>query len=627
MIKIIGAALNQWDTGRSVSVTNIEADHVHFANKGDTKAVIMELVDSQSKIPDYLLTTGKQLCVYAVIDGATVESNVFSVNHRERPENYVYEDDRRNYIYELIQSAEEATAEAERVAKELTEARENGEFDGPKGDTGPQGERGPQGIQGVQGPRGIQGEKGDPGEDGEGVRTDAGGVIFNDYENNSADAKHASAFGTESKASGEASIAFGMKKDRSGAPELDDPAFQESDWRYNEAIGDASVAGGMGAVAYARASKSLGYRTQTGYPPNEHEAAKRPEAVVMMHEQGYPLWPADNEGQGAVAIGADTAALGKQSLSTGTRSKAFGNSSRAGGSDCVANADSSVAEGIESETLTVVGEYGGIGSIAQGYRCKTSGFAAIAQGQENEATTGAAVAQGWGTKARGVASSTGGRQTVANGYGSKAEGVCNVANGFGQFVIGTCNLIDETQPNPQLAWTNQDAQRGKYIFVVGNGYETARSNAHTIDWSGNAWYQGNIVLAGKPYSPIGDVTLSSAAWITSDNRPVTALNVHSIIVEGGLCIEDTDLGIQLAGGFMNSRIQITGGHTPLLLNGGSVGYANVVNIAGGIKPINGVFLTSPNGKVWQITVDDNGQLHTNSNEYGPHTTELDNEEE
>lgn len=119
MIEIIGTELNQWDTGRSVRVTGTEASHVHLANQGDSKAVIMELADSLALIPNYLLQTGKQLCVYAVADGVTIESKVFYVKKRERPENYVYEDDQRNYIYELIESAEQATLEAQRVAEGL----------------------------------------------------------------------------------------------------------------------------------------------------------------------------------------------------------------------------------------------------------------------------------------------------------------------------------------------------------------------------------------------------------------------------------------------------------------------------------------------------------------------------
>lgn len=137
MIEIIGTALNQWDVGRSVKVT--DASHVHFANQGDSKAVIMELVDSQALIPDYLLQTGKQLCVYAVANGVTIESKMFSVKNRERPENYVYEEDQRNYIYTLITDAQEATNAANQAAKDILEAKERGDFNGPKGEPGKNG--------------------------------------------------------------------------------------------------------------------------------------------------------------------------------------------------------------------------------------------------------------------------------------------------------------------------------------------------------------------------------------------------------------------------------------------------------------------------------------------------------
>ena len=160
MIQLNGGDLYQWDTGRSVKVSGEGVIEVHIANKGDSKAPKLPLVDGETKIPDYLLQTGKQLCVYAVADGVTVEMKMFSVRKRERPENYVYEDDQRNYIYELIRSAEKATAEAERVAEDLRTAKENGKFNGP------QGEQGPQGIQGEQGPQGPQGEKGEQGEQG-----------------------------------------------------------------------------------------------------------------------------------------------------------------------------------------------------------------------------------------------------------------------------------------------------------------------------------------------------------------------------------------------------------------------------------------------------------------------------
>ena len=122
MIEIIGTELNQWDTGRSVKVTGTEVSHVHFANQGDSKAVIMELANSQALVPDYLLQTGKQLCVYAVANGVTIERKMFSVKKRERPENYVYDEDQRNFIYALITDAQEAAESANQAAQNASES-------------------------------------------------------------------------------------------------------------------------------------------------------------------------------------------------------------------------------------------------------------------------------------------------------------------------------------------------------------------------------------------------------------------------------------------------------------------------------------------------------------------------
>ena len=122
MIELVGNALYQWDTGRRVQITGVEADEVHLANQGDSKAPIMDIADSQAKIPDYLLQTGKALCAYAVKDGITVESRTFHVHKRERPENYIYEDDQRNYIYALITNAEAAIEDANKAAASANQA-------------------------------------------------------------------------------------------------------------------------------------------------------------------------------------------------------------------------------------------------------------------------------------------------------------------------------------------------------------------------------------------------------------------------------------------------------------------------------------------------------------------------
>ena len=125
MIQIVGTQLSQWDVGRSVSIANSGATHIHFANQGDSKAVIMEIEGGSAKIPDYLLQTGKQVIAYAVLDGVTLESKSFPVRKRERPENYIYEEDRRNYIYELIANAENATESASMAAMAANIAADN----------------------------------------------------------------------------------------------------------------------------------------------------------------------------------------------------------------------------------------------------------------------------------------------------------------------------------------------------------------------------------------------------------------------------------------------------------------------------------------------------------------------
>ena len=133
MIKIVGPQLTQWDTGRQV-IADILVDsgviapnvaHVHFANQGDARAVIMDIENGQAKIPDYLLQTGKSLCVYSVLDGVTQVSKTFHVTKSERPENYVYEEDQRNYIYELITGAENAIQSANVAGFDAAKAATN----------------------------------------------------------------------------------------------------------------------------------------------------------------------------------------------------------------------------------------------------------------------------------------------------------------------------------------------------------------------------------------------------------------------------------------------------------------------------------------------------------------------
>lgn len=82
-----------------------------------------------------------------------------------------------------------------------------------------------------------------------------------------------------------------------------------------------------------------------------------------------------------------------------------------------------------------------------------------------------AFAEGSATFARGTASHVEGTGTTANGRSQHVQGEYNISNG---------NVLGQT--------------RGTYAHIVGNGTSTKSSNAHTLDWSGNAWFAGDVYV-------------------------------------------------------------------------------------------------------------------------------------
>ena len=79
-----------------------------------------------------------------------------------------------------------------------------------------------------------------------------------------------------------------------------------------------------------------------------------------------------------------------------------------------------------------------------------------------------------------------GSNTTASGYYSHAEGYWTIAQGFSQHVQGRYNIPqgDSKIPRPS-----------DYLHIVGNGSsDTSRSNCHTLDRSGNAWFAGDVYV-------------------------------------------------------------------------------------------------------------------------------------
>lgn len=106
-----------------------------------------------------------------------------------------------------------------------------------------------------------------------------------------------------------------------------------------------------------------------------------------------------------------------------------------------------------------------------------SGSVAINMGTANGENS---FASGFGT-AEGELSHAEGSYTNAKAWTSHAEGYGTIANCNSQHVQGRLNIVDE---------------ENKYAHIVGNGSGNNKSNAHTLDWDGNAWFAGNLYVGG-----------------------------------------------------------------------------------------------------------------------------------
>ena len=140
------------------------------------------------------------------------------------------------------------------------------------------------------------------------------------------------------------------------------------------------------------------------------------------------------------------------------------------------NRKANTTEGSNSATLGSSNEASGAMSMSFGYSNKASG-------SYSTALCG-------GTKATGNYSFAEGDTTEASGDSSHSSGRNTIANHFCQNVFGAYNVADTS--------TAQSNQRGNYVEIVGNGTGVnARSNARTLDWSGNEVLAGDLTVLGS----------------------------------------------------------------------------------------------------------------------------------
>ncbi len=121
---------------------------------------------------------------------------------------------------------------------------------------------------------------------------------------------------------------------------------------------------------------------------------------------------------------------------------------------------------------------GGQASHAEGRWTITTGTGSHAEGVNSITSGTGAHAEGVSTYAKGTGAHAEGQQARAEANGAHAEGVSTQASGPAQHVEGKYNI-----------------ESADLAHIIGNGTSgSARSNAHTLDWDGNAWYAGDVYV-------------------------------------------------------------------------------------------------------------------------------------
>lgn len=132
--------------------------------------------------------------------------------------------------------------------------------------------------------------------------------------------------------------------------------------------------------------------------------------------------------------------------------------------------------------------------------------------------------------ASGAESHASGYQTKASGDRSYTEGVGTIAAKQSQHAQGRYNLEDTETDSVNTVL-------GRYAHIVGNGKNNAdRSNAHTLDWSGNAWFSGDVYVGGL------SIDDKSAQKLVTEKRLNEVFGNIEATLDSIIAIQDSILG-------------------------------------------------------------------------------------
>lgn len=194
------------------------------------------------------------------------------------------------------------------------------------------------------------------------------------------------------------------------------------------------------------------------------------------------------EGQGTVATGMNAHAEGTNTLAQQKNAHTEGSGTQASAENAHAEGNGAIASGTSSHAEGIGTTASGSNSHAEGQNTTASANTAHAEGGNAVASGAQSHAEGWNCIASYYSCHAEGTGTTANTQSAHSEGYGTVARGLAQHAGGYYNVVDTTA-------TEGTAERGTYLRIVGNAANSSsRSNAYTLDWSGNGWFSGNVYV-------------------------------------------------------------------------------------------------------------------------------------
>ena len=297
-------------------------------------------------------------------------------------------------------------------------------------------------------------------------------------------------------------------------------------------------------------STATGDQTEASGECSHAEGSDTEASGERSHAEGYMTIASGNrshaEGFNTTASGGSSHAEGDNTIASSERSHAEGYNTKASG-EC------SHAEGFNTTASNNYSHAEGSNTTASGYRSHAEGYYTAASGYSSHA-------EGDNTKALGSNSHAEGEYTTASWDNSHAEGYYTKASGDSSHAEGGYTLASSNYQHVQGKFNIEDTNN-TYAHIVGNGSGTnTRSNAHTLDWNGNAWFAGKVYIGGSKQDEgkelvtkddvrsIYDEKLSDTIYDGIRLRDSITSDVYTLKIENGVLVtslEPSDISVDI----------------------------------------------------------------------------------